>query len=257
MAKPNPKPWASRRPAGKRAKADPAKAPIDTIVIDDPPMTISLRRTAAARRLSLTFSQIDGAARLTMPRHCARSVAEGFVNDHRDWLRDALTRTAEPVILGPDAVIPFRGAPCRIERSDRRGVRFEGPDRLLVGGAEATIGPRIAVWLKDQARGALLAASQRYAATLGVDFERIVIRDTRSRWGSCSSSGTLSYSWRLIFAPVDVLDYVAAHEVAHLIEMNHSSRFWAVVEQLRPDWRAQRDWLRHHGSELHRYRITA
>ncbi|MEL6280973.1 MAG: M48 family metallopeptidase, partial [Pseudomonadota bacterium] len=139
----------------------------------------------------------------------------------------------------------------------RRGVR---PDfdagRLDVGGPEVGIDRRVAAWLKEEARAWLLARAGVHAAQLGARFERIAIRDTTSRWGSCSASGALSFSWRLILAPDAVSDYVAAHEVAHLREMNHSARFWALVERLRPDWRAQRDWLRAHGADLHRYQVA-
>ena len=217
-------------------------------------MRITLRRSAGARRLSLTVSQIDGIARLTVPSRCPKSAAESFVREHRDWLRNAVARAPEVVSLTAGSVAPYRGRPCRIVHGDRRGVHYVPPDVLSVGGPASQISQRLLVWLKEQARARLLERSEFHATALGVRFNRIVIRDTRSRWGSCSSSGALSYSWRLILAPDATLDYVAAHEVAHLIEMNHSPRFWALVEKLVPDWREHRDWLRAHGAELHRYR---
>ena len=92
---------------------------------------------------------------------------------------------------------------------------------------------------------------------LGVEVQRVQIRDQRSRWGSCSTRGTLSFNWRLVLAPFDVLDYVVVHELCHLLEPNHSRRFWKLVEQRRPDWRAQRDWLHEHGPELLAFRPAA
>ncbi len=124
---------------------------------------------------------------------------------------------------------------------------------LKVGGGPEAVGAKVSVWLRERARERLSERTQVHCQSLGVRFTSITIRDTKSRWGSCSSTGALSYSWRLILAPDDVLDYVAAHEVAHLREMNHSSRFWALVEALKPDWRNHRRWLRDHGAELHRY----
>ena len=106
--------------------------------------------------------------------------------------------------------------------------------------------------LKLRARDVLAEASDRYAVMVGQSYSRLSIRDTRSRWGSCSSEGVLMYSWRLIMAPPEVLDYVAAHEVAHLVEMNHSAAFWAMVERICPDYDVHRAWLRKNGDVLHR-----
>ncbi|GAB1364540.1 hypothetical protein MASR1M32_37760 [Rhodobacter sp.] len=106
------------------------------------------------------------------------------------------------------------------------------------------------------ARDRLALASTRYAAQVGRRYGKLVLRDTRSRWGSCSHDGTLMYSWRLIMAPPSVLEYVAAHEVAHLVEMNHSPDYWAVVEGIFPGWKRQRAWLHDQGGGLHRYRFS-
>jgi predicted metal-dependent hydrolase len=116
---------------------------------------------------------------------------------------------------------------------------------------------RIGDFLKREARRDLEAASRRYAAELGVAARRVTVRDQSSRWGSCSTAGALSYSWRLILAPPFVLDYLAAHEVAHLVEMNHSRRFWRVVERICPAAHAAKVWLDANGPDLHRYGVTA
>jgi predicted metal-dependent hydrolase len=92
------------------------------------------------------------------------------------------------------------------------------------------------------------------APRIGVRCTRISIRDTSSRWGSCSSQGSLSFSWRLALAPRRILDYVVVHELCHLVHLDHSPRFWSLVEQVRPDFREQRDWLSNHGWELLAYR---
>ena len=131
-------------------------------------------------------------------------------------------------------------------------------DSLLVGGDAATLAPRLQAWLKTLARERLAAASDRHAAALGRNVTQISLRDARSRWGSCTAKGRLMYSWRLILAPPEVLDYVAAHEVAHLVQMNHSDAFWAVVERLYPGWQRQRDWLRGgEGQALHAWDFTS
>lgn len=104
--------------------------------------------------------------------------------------------------------------------------------------------------MREEARAELTAAANGFADTLGVDIARITVRETRSRWGSCAANGALSFSWRLICAPPAVLTYVAAHEVAHLIERNHSARFWAVVDRLVGDPKAEKDWLKHNAAAL-------
>ena len=114
---------------------------------------------------------------------------------------------------------------------------------------------RLQRYLRELARDRLAAASDLYAARLGCGYTSLTLRDTRSRWGSCSSTGGLMYSWRLILAPPEILNYVAAHEVAHLQEMNHSRAFWAAVEKIHGDYRAQRRWLQSEGNALHRYRF--
>jgi predicted metal-dependent hydrolase len=124
---------------------------------------------------------------------------------------------------------------------------------LCVAGGEAHVARRVHDYLKREAKRDLEAASKTAAQALGVTIGRVSIRDQASRWGSCSTTGVLSYSWRLILAPPFVLDYLAAHEVAHLVEMNHSRRFWRLVERIYPDLRRAKAWLDTHGSELHRY----
>ena len=135
-----------------------------------------------------------------------------------------------------------------------RSVRIDG-DQIIVPGDPDRLGARLAGYLKTLARDRLAEASDRYAARLGSDYTRLTLRDTRSRWGSCTVDGALNYSWRLIMAPREVLDYVAAHEVSHLAEMNHSDRFWATVEKIHGPYRQQRGWLRTEGAALHRIRF--
>jgi predicted metal-dependent hydrolase len=124
---------------------------------------------------------------------------------------------------------------------------------LCVRGRDAHLARRLGDWLKSEARRDLWAACRRYAAAMHVDFHRLTVRDQASRWGSCSASGALSFSWRLILAPREVLEYVAVHEVAHLVEMNHGPRFWSLVDRYFPERRRARSWLRRHGPQLHRY----
>ncbi len=139
-------------------------------------------------------------------------------------------------------------------RKDRRRAILEDGRLLLPGPAEDPA-PRLAAFLRAAARDRLAAACDRHAARLGRPWRRLTLRDPRSRWGSCTAAGDLMFSWRLVLAPPPVLDYVAAHEVAHLARMDHSPAFWAVVDGLCPGWEASRDWLRREGAGLHRLRV--
>lgn len=212
-----------------------------------------MRRRRQARRISLSVSRIDGRAQLTAPLGCRDTELRRFLNAHLDWLTAALARAPDPIYFADGLEMPVRGATIRLAHAPgRRGARLsEGV--LTVGGRPSDLAPRALAWLREAARADLAERAHAHAATLGARVARLSIRDTRSRWGSCSSTGALSFSWRLILAPSAVLDYVAAHEAAHLLEMNHSQRFWAHVARLRPDWRAQRAWLHRNGADLHRY----
>jgi hypothetical protein len=224
-------------------------------VLPGPPaLEITLRRSARARRFSLRVSALDGRVTLTLPPRAREAEAMAFARSHEDWLRRALTRIAPGEAVGIGSDLPFEGRLLRLVPGTGRALRIDG-DQLLVPGDPAQAGARVAAWAKARARDRLVAASDHYAAQIGRKVTQIALRDTRSRWGSCSAEGRLMYSWRLILAPPRVLDYVAAHEVAHLVEMNHSPAFWAVVGRLYPGWQAERAWLRGQGSQLHGYRF--
>lgn len=155
----------------------------------------------------------------------------------------------------PGGALPFRGDEVPIVVGAGRSVKLGDGLIEVPARDEARTPARLAAFLKHHARLALVDASARHAEALGRPHGRITIRDTRSRWGSCTAQGDLMFSWRLIMAPPEVLDYVAAHEVAHLAEMNHSRAFWAHVERLMPGYAGPRRWLRENAQHLHRYRF--
>ena len=217
----------------------------------DPPVELTLRRSSRARRFSLRVSQLDGKVTLSMPARAREAEALAFARDKAAWLRQALDQTERPERLAPGQVLPFEGHPLTVTEADIRAVRVLGDDLLVPAGAP-DIGIKVRAFLKLAARQRFQAASAAYAERLGRRFARLTLRDTRSRWGSCTADGSLMYSWRLIMAPPEVLNYVAAHEVAHLEEMNHSEVFWTVVARLMPDYGRHRRWLRTHGPSLHR-----
>ncbi len=213
---------------------------------------------AAARRMILRIDRRHGGATLTLPRGVARARAEQFVLTQIGWLEQKLASLPARIAFRDGASIPFRGAPCRIvhcqhSRGITRIVKGDDGTFLYVHGTIEALPGRVMRFLKMQAQQDLAAASRHYAAKIGVEIGRISIKDTVSRWGSCSARGDLAYSWRLILAPPFVLDYLAAHEVAHRLEMNHSVRYWRHVRSIYPEFRAAEDWLNRHGATLHNY----
>jgi len=219
-----------------------------------PPVEVHLKRSARARRFSLRVSRLDGKVTLSMPLRAREGEALAFLKGNEDWLRQTLSAMPASALraLGFGAAVPVEGRDLVLIPASGRGVRVEG-DRLMVSGDPATVGPRVAAWLKVLARDRLACASTRYAGLVGRSYTSLAIRDTRSRWGSCSPDGRLMYSWRLILSPPQVLDYLAANEVAHLVEMNHSARFWRVVARECGHVERAKTWLDTHGNDLHRY----
>ncbi|KKB07993.1 M48 family metallopeptidase [Devosia chinhatensis] len=217
-------------------------------------------RTAVAVRVSkrsrsFRLSLPSTGPLLSVPEGARWSDAEAFLDRHRHWLAARLPRTAQGQVLAEGIDLPLRGVPHRVVASGQlRGRVQPGADDdgpiLLVPGSPEHLPRRLYDWLKAEALADLQARSAVHAARLGVTVRQVRMRSQSSRWGSCSSTGNINYNWRLILAPPHVLDYVAAHEVAHLLEMNHSPAFWAEVERTLPDMAKGRAWLKAHGRAL-------
>ena len=220
-----------------------------------PPLTVTLRRSARARRISLRVSRLDGRITLTLPKGVRDAEALAFARDKRDWLSRQLAHSPaqRPVTLG--TTLPIAGRMRHVVAGSGRSIVL-GHDSIAVPGDSARTGARLQGYLKELARHRLSEAVTHYSACLGRSHTRLTLRDTRSRWGSCSSRGALMFSWRLVMAPPEVLDYVAAHEVAHLAEMNHAPAFWTTVERIHGPCESPRRWLRDHGHHLHKYRFV-
>ena len=228
------------------------------VVFDQSIYLVCLRRHRQARRYTLRIAAATREVILTIPPRGTLKEARAFAHQHGGWIAARLHRLPQPVRFADGVVVPLRGMPHRI--AHRRGMRgtvwteADGGENLLcVAGEAPHIDRRVGDFLRREAKRELEAASKKFAAELGVGVRRVAVRDQASRWGSCSTAGSLSYSWRLILAPGFVLDYLAAHEVAHLLEMNHSARFWRLVRRICPDHQRAKAWLDVHGSDLHRY----
>jgi predicted metal-dependent hydrolase len=221
----------------------------------NPPIAVALKRSARARRLSLRISRLDGRVTLTIPAGVAEREGVAFLREREGWLRGHLGQVGEMRQVRVGEVIPFEGRLLRLEAGQVRRTSIS-EDVLSVPGLAHQAPARALAFLKSKARDRLAEASDRYAAEIGKSYGKLSLRDTRSRWGSCTSQGGLMYSWRLIMAPPEVLGYVAAHEVAHLQEMHHGPEFWALVARLCPDYAIHRRWLRSEGDSLHRIRFV-
>jgi predicted metal-dependent hydrolase len=229
------------------------------VVFDRSIYLVRLRRHRQARRYTLRIQSATREVVLTIPPRGTLKEAREFAQKHGAWIAARLDRLPKAAPFADGVVVPLRGVPHRIvHRRAMRGtvwteIDADGAQLLCVAGNAPHIDRRISDFLRREAKRNLEAASMGYASALGVRIKRLAVRDQSSRWGSCSTSGALSFSWRLILAPPFVLDYLAAHEVAHLLEMNHSARFWRLVQKLCPDHERAKVWLDVHGTDLHRY----
>lgn len=228
---------------------------------------------------------------LTLPRYV--SIAKGlrFVEEKRGWIEKQLNEEARPVPFADGQMIPFMGKEYVIRHVGGRGVislhppacggmkggddtTMEKPDVvetspppgatrhpppqagegiIIVPGEAEFLARRVREWLKRRAREEIVPRAEQKASEIGKRLKKISLRDTSSRWGSCSHDGNLSFSWRLIFAPAEVLDYLVCHEVAHLAHHNHGPAFWAAVRRLCPDYEKAQNWLKQHGRRLYAY----
>jgi predicted metal-dependent hydrolase len=238
---------------GKKSPAVPTPLPILSTEIDGRMVLVKLKRNANARRMVLRLDRDGVSFSMTLPKRQSLVSAKTFLETSKLWMQNTLAHRGAQT--QEDATkVTVRGRPIDIVKIDKlRGlVRYDEIENLLyVPGGEDHWRRRLTEWLKHEAEKDLRAASEFYATKMQTQFSKLSVRDQKSRWGSCTSDGALSYSWRLILAPPFVLDYVAAHEVAHLKEMNHGPRFWRLVLSNCAKTRDAKQWLKAHGHTLH------
>ena len=238
----------------------PRPKPGDVVYVEDAPVRLAVN--ARARRISLRLDATRREVVATAPGLRQLPDALAFARSRSAWIAEQMGALPQPVSFVPGAVIEVAGAPCRLERAAMRvSARLKPatsgePARLLASGDGPAFSRAVVRALRTEALARLAARTVRHCARLGEPVPPVALQDARSRWGSCrkgqnGSSASIRYNWRLVLAPPDVLDYVAAHECAHLVEANHGPRFWALVGRLYGDPSQARAWLKTHGARLH------
>lgn len=224
----------------------------ESLLLPHGPTCVHWRRSVRARRVSLRIDPREGSVIVTLPPRAAQAAGRALLLDHAGWVAERLARLPRAVPLTDGAEVPLDGRAVVLRHvPGGRGTRLvEGA--LLVSGAAEFLPRRVVDFLRGEARRKLAAAALEKAAGARLKIQRVVVKDTRSRWGSCTAAGTLMFSWRLVMAPVEVQDYVVAHEVAHLRHMDHGPGFWALVGELTPYRAMATRWLERNGAGLMR-----
>ena len=224
------------------------------LLADGRNIPIYIRQSSRARRILLQVGPYDRKVEVVLPAGVSASEGLKFARSQARWVAGRLSHICEKVPFIDGSTFPLLDQPVTIKQTDNRSaIPILLKNELLVGGQSDTISGRVRRWLCDRAAKEIKPRAIALSELLGRKPARISMRDTRTRWGSCSSAGNLNFSWRLVMAPESVLDYVVAHEVAHLRELNHGSHFWTLVDTLCEDVTNARAWLRVNGAHLHRY----
>jgi len=218
-------------------------------------LSVTFVRNARARRASLRVDPANRRIVLTAPSRMARGTAMGFAETQAGWIAARLQRlpARRPFVDG--AEIPLFGLPHRLRhRPDARGTVWREGSEIHIAGRPEHLSRRVKDWLIGELKKELVPLVHAKAARTERPVKRISVRDTRSRWGSCGPDASLSFSWRLVLGPPEVLDYLAAHETAHLVHLNHSPRFWALARVLCDGpIEGPQAWLRKNGETLLQY----
>jgi len=222
---------------------------------DEPDLEIFLRRNSNSRRITLRISALDGKITITGPNYVDFKEFKNFAESKKSWLKSKKKSFEPPILVSEGIKIPVAGTQTKILFSNVREPKKVGS--ILFVSKEKPVSIQVKKYLKEIGRIHLAYICKEFAERLGSKVHKITLRDTRSRWGSCSNDAKLMFSWRLIMAPEDVLAYVAAHEVAHLKHMNHSKDFWETVEYLFGPYKEERGWLKQNGSSLHLYKFES
>jgi len=222
---------------------------------DEPDLEIFLRKNSNSRRITLRISSLDGKITITGPSYLDFEEFRNFAESKKSWLKSKRGSFKPPIFVSEGIKIPILGTEIKVLSS-----RVQRPKKIgnsLYINKKHPVSNQVKNYLKEICRVHLNYICKEFAERIGSEFHKITLRDTRSRWGSCSTDANLMFSWRLIMAPEDILAYVAAHEVAHLKHMNHSKKFWETVEFLFGPYKKEKAWLKQNGPSLYRYKFES
>ena len=215
---------------------------------------IKIKKSISAKRLTLRIDEKNHIPVLTIPNHYSKNKAISFVKEHLDWINTNLEKLPPLKKFTNNDKISFMGKEITIiHKPAQRGVTLTD-DKLLTGGQEEFLHRRVCDFIKKQAQKELYQASVNTAKTLNCEIHKVSIKDTKSRWGSCSNKKNINYNWRIALAPKFVIDYLVCHEVSHLAHQDHSSCFWECVSKLCPKYQEARQWLKTNGKSLYQYK---
>ncbi len=217
-------------------------------------MDIKVVQSATSHKLTLKIDPKERCPVLSIPMFCTRKRAVRFVNENMGWIITGLKKLPERKYFSNGETISLFGQQITISHQEkaRCGVRLEG-DVLIVSGGAEFLHRRVKDYIKKEAEKEFFAMSAVLAGKINCKVNGVCIKDTKSRWGSCSSLNNINYSWRIALAPKYVIDYLMAHEVAHLKHQDHSTAFWRTVADLYPNWKQGHDWLKVRGKTLYAY----
>ena len=214
---------------------------------------IKVKKTSTAKKLILRIDEKTHCAVVSIPKYCSQKQALKFLQDHEDWIINSLAKLPKLTNFYDGEEINVFGQKYKICYDEKhKGTCFEG-ELLKVGGAIDFLHRRVKDFLKKNAVDKLAKMSVETARKIGVKVASVSVKDTKSRWGSCSTVGNINYNWRIVFAPKEVIDYLVCHEVSHLKHPNHSTDFWHQVEALCPCCKEARRWLKVKGKDLYKY----
>ena len=230
---------------------------VSTITLEGEEFPIAIKRHATAKRYTLRYDGEQELIKLTIPKRASIKGGLEFTASRANWLFGQMHKVADRTELAPGAEFPLLGLNTLLAHEAGRGMaeldESEQPQTLTIRGGADFFNSRLKRYLSRYLKEFITPIANEYAGTLGVKFKKVSIRDTKTHWGSCTPDGNLSFAFRLVFAEPEIVDYIVAHEVAHLRELNHSKDFWQLTEQLCPDYKTHRKWLKEHGSELERF----
>lgn len=215
---------------------------------------VKLRSSQRSKGIKIRVSAFHG-VELVLPKAANYNSAHKFLLNNEEWVKRQFNKIKQPLLLA-QKVVPVFGKPYTISYDNNNAkapLLLDGDNIIVPNKLKDNANSIIEWYLRPLIKEEIMQCAQTISKSLGVRYKKITIKDTKTRWGSCSADGTLMFSWRLIFAPKPVIEYVVAHELCHLIEMNHSTRFWNLVEKVYPNYKEASSWLKKNGQSLHCY----